>query len=210
VRDDPSVSGLVMRARIGDQDAWNRLVETYMPLLWSTCRRYRLSPEDAADVVQRVWLLLVEQLSALREPAALPGWLLTTTRRECSRVLRSSQRHASLSDPLNDAERTLAADEESTAVDRALLAAEREVALRQAFAELRPQCQRLLELLAREPPVPYADISAELRMPIGSIGPTRARCLNHLRRSRALTALLATEAETVEGGEPHARPLVDG
>ncbi|HEX8861760.1 MAG TPA: sigma-70 family RNA polymerase sigma factor [Actinomycetes bacterium] len=210
MRDDPSVPGLVMRARIGDQAAWNRLVETYTPLLWSTCRRYRLSPEDSADVVQRVWMLLVEQLSALREPAALPGWLLTTTKRECLRLLRASQRHASRSDPLDDAASRLAADEDSTAVDRALLAAERDVALRRAFAELHPRCRRLLELLIREPPVPYADISAKLNMPIGSIGPTRARCLSQLRRSRALAQLLATEAETVEGGEEHARPLVDG
>src|SRR5262245_61931914 len=93
MRDDPSVSGLVLRARIGDQDAWNRLVERYTPMLWSTCRRHRLGPEDAVDVVQRVWLLLVEQLPALREPAALPGWLLTTTRRECLRLLRASRRH---------------------------------------------------------------------------------------------------------------------
>jgi RNA polymerase sigma factor (sigma-70 family) len=210
MRDDPSVSGLVMRARIGDQDAWNRLVESYTPLLWSTCRRYRLSREDAADVVQRVWLLLVEQLSSLREPAALPGWLLTTTRRECLRLLRTSQLQAGRSGPLDDASGKLAADEESTSVDRALLAAEREVALRRAFAELRPQCQRLLEMLVREPPVPYADISAKLNMPIGSIGPTRARCLHHLRRSRALAPLLAAEAVTVEGGEEHVRPLVDG
>jgi len=210
MRDDPSVSGLVLRARIGDQDAWNRLVERYTPMLWSTCRRHRLGPEDAADVVQRVWLLLVEQLPALREPAALPGWLLTTTRRECLRLLRASRRHASLQDPLNAAEWSLAADEESTSVDRALLAAERERALRAAFAELRPQCQRLLAMLVSEPPVPYAEISARLSVPIGSIGPTRARCLSHLRRSAALAALLAAEDETVGGGEEHVRPLVDG
>lgn len=209
MRDDPSVSGLVMRARIGDQDAWNQLVERYAPLLWSISRRYRLAPEDAADVVQRVWLLLVEQLSALREPAALPGWLLTTTRRECLRVLRDSRRHTGRSDALDDTERALAADEESTAVDRGLLAAEIQVALRAAFAELSPRCQRLLELLVHEPPIPYAEISAMLNMPIGSIGPTRARCLSHLRRSPVLAALLAA-AESVEGGDAHVRPLVGG
>lgn len=208
--DDPSVPTLVTRARIGDQDAWHRLVERYTPLLWSTSRRYRLSPEDAADVVQRVWLLAVEQLSALREPAAFPGWLLTTTRRECLRVLRAARRQVTLADPSADAEWRLAADQESTAVDRALLDAELQMALRKAFKELRPQCQRLLELLVREPPVPYAEISAKLNIPIGSIGPTRGRCLRHLRQSPALAGLLATEAPTDEGGEQHVQSLVDG
>src|ERR1700724_1128621 len=82
MRDDPQVTDLVMRAGKGDQQAWDALVERYSPLIWSICRRYRLSDADAEDVGQAVWLHLVDQLDSLRDPAALPGWLSTTTRRE--------------------------------------------------------------------------------------------------------------------------------
>ena len=92
MRDDPTVVDLVTRARDGDKDAWDELVERYAPLLWSVCRRYRLSPADAEDVGQSVWLRLVEHLPGLRESAALPGWIATTTQRECYRLLRASSR----------------------------------------------------------------------------------------------------------------------
>ncbi len=83
------LTALVIRARNGDQQAWDDLVERYAPLIWSICRRYRLGRADTDDVGQSVWLRLVEQLASLREPAALPGWLATTTQRECGRVLRA-------------------------------------------------------------------------------------------------------------------------
>jgi DNA-directed RNA polymerase specialized sigma24 family protein len=93
MRDDSSsVATLVARAASGDQAAWNEIVERYAPLVWSICTRYRLSSHDIEDVGQSVWLLLVEQLGNLREPAALPGWLATTTQRECLRVLRAARR----------------------------------------------------------------------------------------------------------------------
>jgi RNA polymerase sigma factor (sigma-70 family) len=191
--DDPSVAALVARARMGDQHAWARLVERYAQLLWSICRRYGLSHPDAADVCQRVWTVLVEQLPALREPAALPGWLVTTTRRECLRLLRAERQHAALDTAIEPGVEPAAGDE--AAVDRELLAAEREAALRAAFAQLKERCRRLLAMLAQDPPVPYAEISARLHMRIGSIGPTRARCLEDLRRSPPLAALIAAEAK---------------
>jgi DNA-directed RNA polymerase specialized sigma24 family protein len=86
-----SVTALVTSARNGDKHAWDELFERYAPLIWSICRRYRLSQMDADDVGQNVWLQLVGHLAAIREPAALPGWLATTTRRECCRVLRATQ-----------------------------------------------------------------------------------------------------------------------
>ena len=89
VRGDLSVTGLVTRARNGDQQAWDALVDRYAPLIWSICRRHRLGGADAGDVGQSVWLQLVDQLDRIRDPAALPGWLATTTRRECVRVLRA-------------------------------------------------------------------------------------------------------------------------
>ena len=91
MRDDPVVTGLVTRARNGDQQAWDALVERYAPVVWSVCRRYRLHKADAEDVSQNVWLRLALQLGNLREPAAVAGWLATTTRRECARVLTGAE-----------------------------------------------------------------------------------------------------------------------
>jgi len=90
MRDDPVVIALVGRARDGDQTAWDQIVERFAPLAWSICRRHRLSDADANDVGQNVWLRLVEHLPSLREAAALPGWLTTTTRRACLRAQRGS------------------------------------------------------------------------------------------------------------------------
>ena len=88
VRDDLVVIDMVTRAGNGDEQAWDALVERYSPLIWSICRRHRLGGADAEDVGQIVWLQLVDPLARIRDPAALPGWLATTTRRECLRILR--------------------------------------------------------------------------------------------------------------------------
>jgi DNA-directed RNA polymerase specialized sigma24 family protein len=90
MRDD--LTALVTRASNGDKQAWDELVERYAPLIWSICRRYRLCRADAADVGLSVWLRLVDQLGSLRDPAALPGWLVSTTQRECGRVLRAARK----------------------------------------------------------------------------------------------------------------------
>ena len=88
-----SVIALVARAVSGveTRTAWDEIVDRYAPLVWSICLRHQLSRQDTDDVGQSVWLLLVEQIGSLREPAALPGWLATTTRRECLRVLRAAK-----------------------------------------------------------------------------------------------------------------------
>jgi RNA polymerase sigma factor (sigma-70 family) len=184
--DDREAADLVARARGGDKHAWDALVERYAPLIWSICRRYRLGRADAEDVGQSVWLRLVDQLGQIREPAALAGWLATITRRECARLVRAAYGpHATLY-PL-DAENM--ADERVGAAEQDLLAAERHAALRQAFAGLPPDGQRLIALLIADPPVPYAQISARLGIPVGSIGPTRRRCLDRMRRHPAIAAL---------------------
>jgi RNA polymerase sigma factor (sigma-70 family) len=193
---EESVAALVAKAGDGDKDAWDEIVERYSPLVWAICRRHRLSRPDADDVGQGVWLRLIEQLPRLRAPAALPGWLATTTRRECLRVLRlaeSRQGHERGADM-----ETIA--DGAAAVEEGLLAAERHLALRAAFAQLPPRCRTLLGMLLRDPPAPYAEISAELEMPVGSIGPNRARCLEALRRAPALAGLIG---EAV-GGEGNA------
>ena len=182
-----TVCELVDRARGGDSEAWDELVERYAPLLWSICRKHRLVRSDADDVVQSVWLRLVDQLDKVREPAALPGWLATTARRECLRVLYMSH-GPNASMYAKDVE-TLP-DERLGLAEQGLLAAERQAALREAFAQL-PQCgQQLISLLIADPPVPYADISAQLGIPVGSIGPNRSRYLSKMRRHPAIAALI--------------------
>ncbi len=190
VRDDPSVIMLVERARDGDQRAWNQIVERYGPLVWSICNRYQLNRSDIDDVGQTVWLLLVEQLGNLRVSAALPGWLATTTARECLRVLRAARRY-DLADPQADS--LVPPGTDHALIEQEILAAELNAALRAAFANLPPRCRRLLSMLLGDPPLPYAKISSALAIPIGSIGPQRARCLERLRRSPYLTTLSDNE-----------------
>jgi RNA polymerase sigma factor (sigma-70 family) len=201
MRDDPQVVALVTRASGGDQDAWYELVDRYAPLVYTICTRYRLSNHDIEDVGQNVWLLLVEQLGKLREPAALPGWLATTTSRECLRVVTAAHKSERLGTGLDDSVMFV----DDTVIDEEILVAERNAALRAAFAELPPRCQRLLSMLISDPPHSYAQIHAELGIPVGSIGPQRARCLDRLRRSSAFAALGEGEFKIdIRGGEPGA------
>ncbi len=184
VRDAPVVVDLVARARDGDKQAWDSLVERYAPLIWSICWRHRLGDADAEDVGQSVWLQLVDQLDKIRDPAALSGWLATTTRRACGRVLRGS-RPAGYVPDVEDI-----ADEQADTAEQEVLVAERYAALREAFGDLPPFCQQLITLLIADPPVPYVEISARLGIPVGSIGPYRGRCLAKLRRHPAIASLI--------------------
>jgi RNA polymerase sigma factor (sigma-70 family) len=186
-RADPVVTGLVTRARNGDRQAWDALVDRYAPLIWSICRKYQLEAADAQDAAQTVWLHLVDHLGSLRDPAALPGWLATTTWRECDRITRAAQRPG-------DAGHVQAAatvpDDHAPAAEQDLLAAERHAALREVFEQLPPSCQQLLTLLIHDPALPYTEISARLGIPVDSIGPNRRRCLDKLRRHPAITTLI--------------------
>jgi len=187
MRYDRPVTDLVTRAARGDQRAWDDLVERYAPLVWSVCRRYQLSSADAEDVHQTVWLQLVSRLDKIRDPAALPGWLATTTRRECGRVVRAT-RGPRAAEHVPDAETI--PDQQAWVADQELLEAERHAALREALARLPPSCQRLIGKLIEDPPLTYAQISAALNIPVGSIGPLRSRCLDRLRRDPAIAALI--------------------
>jgi RNA polymerase sigma factor (sigma-70 family) len=182
MRDDASVVALVELAKGGDKGAWDRIVERYAPLIWAMCRRYRLSEPDADDVGATVWLRLVERLNTIREPAALPGWIVTTTRNECLGVLRAKKKQISV----DTAELP---DETGPPSDEWLLTQERHIALRAAFRELSDRCRQLLSLLFAESPMPYIQIAATVGIPVGAIGPSRMRCLNMLRRSPALASL---------------------
>ena len=181
------VTDLVARARNGDELAWGALVELYAPLIWSVCRRYRLTRADAEDVAQVVWLYLARQLGRIRDPEAIPAWLVTTTRRECIRVRRAALRSCPAGYML-DAE--YAPDDKGMTAEHELLVAERHAALREALERLPPGCRQLLTLLIADPPVPYAEISARLGISVGSIGPSRARCLEKLRRDPVIAALI--------------------
>ena len=182
--DGTLVTDLVTRARTGDKQAWDALVERYAPLIWSVCGRYRLGRADAEDVGHSVWLRLAGQLDKIRDPAALPGWLATTTSRECGRILRTAH------DPHAAVDAGNLPDQQAAAAGQELLAAERHAALRDAFSRLPQDGQQLIALLIADPPVPYAEISTRLGIPAASIGQERSRCLDRLRRDPALTALI--------------------
>jgi RNA polymerase sigma factor (sigma-70 family) len=203
--DDRSVAALVRDARAGGQQAWDALVERYAPLVWSICQRNRMSRADAEDISQNVWLKLVQQLGKLRDPAALPGWLATTTQRECCQFVRAAHRERARV-LLLDAE---SVSDQSGMVEQELLAAEFRAALREAFRLLPPGCQQLLALLIQEPPVPYATISAQLGIPVGSIGPSRSRCLDRLRRHPAVAAWISSEARGEVSTRRAAPPIKD-
>jgi RNA polymerase sigma factor (sigma-70 family) len=189
------VTDLMMRARDGDQHAWDAIVERYAPLVWSICRRYRLDATDAGDASQAVWLQLVDHIGQIHDPAALPGWLATTTGRECCRIVRPAHRTSPPGHVL-DAEDI--PDQQAAPPGGELLRAERHAALREALAHLPPPCQHLIALLTQDPPLPYAQISSQLGIPAGSIGPTRRRCLAKLRRHPAIAALANAEPASVE------------
>jgi len=194
------VGELVAAAARGDQSAWTALVERYLPLVYSIVRRFRLSDKDAEDVSQTVWLRLVEHLDAIREPKALPGWIATTTRHEILAVLGAKRR----TDPMDPTGSWLL-DLQGTFVDLddELLRAEAASALRNGLAELEPEQRTLLLLLVEDPPVSYGEISRITGMPVGSIGPTRSRCLKKLRATSSVQAFLRPDGmqDRMDGGQ---------
>jgi RNA polymerase sigma factor (sigma-70 family) len=167
---------LVAAASGGDQAAWNRLVDGFSGLVWSVLRANGLFGADASDAFQTVWLHCVEHLGRIRDPASLAAWLATTARHETYRLSRRSGRTIPVAEmpespdrPVNDP-----FEHVESAEDLALF--------RYALARVSPACQELLRLLAVDPPLSYDAVSSALGMPKGSIGPTRSRCLDRLRR----------------------------
>ncbi len=175
--DPVRVALLVRLAARGDMQAWERLVDQYSKLIWSITAEYRLVESDAADVVQTTWLRLLEHINRIQSPDRLGSWLATTARNECLRCLAARKRMV-LS---HDTDEMKEAHAPGAEVDERLLAAERDQIVREAMSRLPRRWQRLLELLMADPPVSYTEISVQLGLPIGSIGPTRGRCLARLR-----------------------------
>jgi RNA polymerase sigma factor (sigma-70 family) len=186
---------LVAAAAAGDQEAWAGLIDRYSSLLWSVARSFRLPDSDAADVVQTTWLRLVEHLDGVDDPDRLPGWLATTVRRECLRLVRRAahESYAPIAEVADD----------GPGLDARVLKDERDTALWLAFAQLDEGCQQLLRVLMADPPPAYATVATALGLPIGSIGPTRARCLSKLRQMPGI-GLLADGTSAWDGSQGRA------
>jgi RNA polymerase sigma factor (sigma-70 family) len=176
---DAEVAGLVRAAAAGDRQAWGALVDRYVALLWAIALRHGLNENDAADVVQTTWLRLLESIDDIRDPTRVGAWLATTAQRASLRCIAQSRRLV-LSDEEDD-DAFDGPDRLLAPVDEALLAREQAAAARDALDALPPTWRSLVELLTQDPPVSYEDICADLGLPIGSIGPTRGRCVRRLR-----------------------------
>jgi RNA polymerase sigma factor (sigma-70 family) len=167
---------LVTAVRRGDNAAWTQLIERFDRMLRGIARSYRLSAADVDDVVQATWIRLHQHIDSVREPAAIAGWLATTTRRESLRMLQVHMREQPSADP------ELGEGACQDRPERELLASEERVVLGRARATLPDRQRRRMLMLATDPDVDYRHISAKLAMPIGSIGPIRARGLARLGR----------------------------
>jgi RNA polymerase sigma factor (sigma-70 family) len=179
---------LVDAARNADQGAYEELVGRYERYVWSVVRRYRLGDADAHDAVQNTWLRLVENLDRVRDPEHLGGWLATTAARECLRTLRGSERETCASDATLAERPDVRAAPEAQVVEESMA-----VLLWQQVDALPARGRTLLRLLLGHEPPAYAEVSRLTGMPLGSIGPTRGRYLDKLRRNLE-TAGLGAEA----------------
>jgi RNA polymerase sigma factor (sigma-70 family) len=183
-------SDLLERAGEGDDSAWDALVDHYGRVIWSVTRTHRLDEHDANDVFQTTWLRLLEHLGGIQNPEALSGWLSTTARREALRVL-SRRGRIVLTDDCSELEPS---DAETTAQpETGILLEELRAEVRVALAQLPPRYQQLLQLLMVDPPLHYSEIAEALDIPVGSIGPSRARGLQMLRATSELRVLVGAD-----------------
>jgi RNA polymerase sigma factor (sigma-70 family) len=181
---DTDPGDLVKAALGGDRSSWDELVRRYSGLVWSVTRGYRLGQADAADVFQTTWLRLAEHLGRIDKPSQVGAWLATTARHEALRIARGVTRVV----PAEEATLVALGQVDDYSPERAVLDAEqarlnsdRAARLWRAFGELPARCRELLRILIASPPPSYAEVAAAMEMPVGSIGPTRARCLQRLR-----------------------------
>jgi RNA polymerase sigma factor (sigma-70 family) len=169
---------LVGAAAAGDHTAWDALVDRFASTVWAIARAHRLNAADAADVSQTTWLRLLEHLNRIQQPERVGAWLATTARRESLHVLRVAGRQIPSGEDFDVLPDSLT----STAPDRGLIRSERAQLVNDLVDKLPVRSQVLLRLLSADSPLSYRDISEALSMPIGSIGPTRARALEQLRK----------------------------
>jgi RNA polymerase sigma factor (sigma-70 family) len=180
---DRDLVAMVLAARDGDADAWTSLVRRFDRVLRHIARSYRLAPADVDEVVQTTWVELLEAIQRIREPAAIGGWLATVTRRN---ALRRRQMH--VGEQLTD-DPQLGDTPNSDGPDASILAAERRAVLAGALAALPDRHRRLLTVLLTQPTLDYREVGELLGMPVGSIGPIRARALARLARDPQMRAV---------------------
>jgi RNA polymerase sigma factor (sigma-70 family) len=181
----PDVRTLLAAAATGDERAWDGLLDRFGSMIWAIARAHRLGDADAADVAQATWTALLTHLGQLKDPDRVGAWLATTARRECLRVLGQARSIVPYGDELPELEAPEPQAIEGLEVDQ------RDAALWRSFRRLRETDQALLRLLMADPAPSYGEISAALDIPIGSIGPTRARALERLRRELRRDGALA-------------------
>ena len=169
---------LVKECLSGNEEAWSLLIDKYKALIYAIPVKYSLSPQEAADVFQATCMELLVRLPQLREPRALPKWLMQVAYHECFRLKRLNQRVVS-----RDTEPDLPEPETPAIADTLVQQTQEEQMLREALTALTPQCRRLVKLLFFETPSrPYTEVAAELGLAVGSIGFTRQKCIEQLRR----------------------------
>jgi len=173
---------LLRAAAAGDQSAWRELVRRHARIIWSVTQSFRLTEEDAADVVQNTWLQLATHLGSLRSPEALPGWLSTTARNQCLRLLRGRREQATTVEHL---------DRPSEAPGPAEYVVRQDVSriVESALTRLPAREAHLLRLLMQSARPGYTEIAAKLDMAVGSVGPTRSRALSRLRAELAAASV---------------------
>lgn len=178
---------LVARCRNGDAGAWTALVQRYQPLVYAIARRARLDDHTSADIFQAVFARLMQHLPRIEQPGRLQAWIVTTAKREALRTLRTGRRTVSMSgegDGDDAAQENFDVADDSPLAEEALSDLQQLHQLRGAVERLDGRCRSLLELLFRDEDeaVGYDQVARQLEMPVGSVGPTRARCLGKLRR----------------------------
>lgn len=174
---DDALADVVAAAARGVPSAWGALTRRYGGVITAIARSCRLNDADVAEVYQVTWLRMVENIDRIEHPERIGAWLATTAKRESLRVVRARGRLSFDHDGL-----LARPDPDAEPLDAGTIGRERAEALRRAFVRLSPHCQRLLAVLMVDDPPPYKEVSEAMSMPVGSIGPTRGRCLEHLRR----------------------------
>ena len=192
--EDSGMAEIVQQARQGDQLAWNEIVVRYSGLIWAITRTYRLARAQADDVAQTCWLRLVEHLDGIRDPEHVGSWLATTARRESLRVLRTAAREV----PMPNEVTAPLLDLEVESPELLAILSEQSTHLWRAFKQLPERCFRLLRMLLASPPPSYVEVAAALGVPIGSIGPTRMRCLKLLRERVETVGTAGRRAEFLD------------
>ncbi|BCJ48677.1 RNA polymerase sigma factor [Actinoplanes sp. NBRC 14428] len=178
---DADMAVLVGKAAGGDAAAWDEIVRRYSGRVWAVCRVHRLSPADAADVFQQTWLRVLENLDSLRDPAKFGAWIGTTCRNEALAAIRRARR----AQPVDTAWLLDRPGDPDDDPELPFLVADRDAELWQAFRQLSRRCRDVLRVLVVEAEggrPSYELAAGALGMPIGSLGPTRGRCLGQLRR----------------------------